>query len=266
MWAHRYWDQLTRKTTSAIAFDFFLALIPMLALGAWALVRLVHTDAEALRQSSLLFDLTPFEARTLVDHYFAGHSEPALAPLAALSCWWLASSAFHTLIHVFQESFECEARSYVAIRGLSLGFALLGIALLVGGVALGVLLQVDPDSRWGRFLGNFSSQEGLRWLAMLAFLGLSASFFAVLYRFSLRRPFVRRVYWPGSFVASLGGVLASTLFGYYLSHIASFAPVYGSLVAVVVLLLWLLLWSHVLVLGAVVNVSLEDSRRPPGQE
>jgi membrane protein len=257
-------EQYTADTAKAVAFDFFLALLPMLALGAWALAVVLRTDPAALEAGRMLLELTPREARDLVDTHVRSFSQASVAPLAALSCWWLASSAFHTLIHTFQENFHCQRRSFVAMRALGLGLALVGIAVFPIGAALGLLLQAGAHSsltQWiAIWVGPLVSSNALRGLFTLTFVAISSAFFALLYRVSLRRPFVkRRIYVPGGLVASLIGTVASALFGYYVTHLASFSLLYGSLVAVVVLLLWVLLWSHALIIGAVLNVTLEDS-------
>lgn len=260
LFLHHLRRQRAAQAGKAIAFDFFLSLLPIVALGAWLLAGVLQADSEAIEQGSLMLDLTPREVRELVDRHFSSASSGGLAPLAAVSCWWLASSAFHTLIHLFQENFDCEPRPYLAVRAISLGFALLGVAILVVGASIGLLLHVEPSGPVASWLAPFLTDQALRWILLLGFLVISTSFFALLYRLSLRRPFVQeRVIWPGGLVASLGGIAASTLLGYYVTHLARFALLYGSLVAVVVLVLWLLVWSNALIVGAVVNVTLEDA-------
>jgi membrane protein len=259
-------EQQAANAAKAVAFDFFLALLPMLALGAWALASVLRTNAAALEAGRMLLEVTPREARELVDTHVRSFSQSGVAPVAALSSWWLGSSAFHTLIHTFQENFECQRRSYLSMRVLGLGLALLGVAIFPVGAALGLLLQAGTHGSltyWIALgLGPLLSSGAVRWLLTLTFVVGSSAFFGLLYRISLRRPFVkRRVSLPGGLVASLIGTVASATFGYYVAHLASFSLLYGSLVAVVVLLLWLLLWSHALIIGAIVNVTLEDYAR-----
>ena len=91
----------TGRTASAMAFNLFLATIPMLALAGWLLTVVLHGDSESLTAASTLLELTPAEVRQLFDRHFGRFSVHAVAPIAILGSLWLASSAFHTLMSVF---------------------------------------------------------------------------------------------------------------------------------------------------------------------
>ena len=62
---------------------------------------------------------------------------------------------------------------------------------------------------------------------------------------------------PGSILSTLGIAVASAGFGWYASRLGNYNATYGSLGAVVVLLLWLWLSAYVLLLGGELNAELE---------
>lgn len=70
---------------------------------------------------------------------------------------------------------------------------------------------------------------------------------------------------PGGLFAVLAVIIASALFGLYLSHFNSYGATYGSLGGVVVFLLWLWIANNGLLLGQELNAQL-DKRRTPGGE
>lgn len=264
------------RTANAIAFDLFLALIPMLGLVAWAASEFLASDPEMLTSSSLLLDVTPSAVHQFLEQNFSTFSAGNMAPFAVLAAWWLSSSAFFTIISVFEETFDCKPRSYLQARGLSMGFALIGLlSLTISGTA-GILLSFDFSSELASYLFILTGS----WLqkalgALLSFLVLSG-FLAFLYRYSIRRPQKKRRVWPGAFLAATLGSLASVGFGYYVGHVARYALFYGSLATIVILLFWLWLWCTMILLGAEVNIALEDlkelqgtsppSSSPPTQE
>jgi len=278
--AHHFWNQgsvrprLRRfvhavgrhraaRSAKTMAFDLFLAFIPMLALTGWALSQLLSAETEALQAGSLLADLTPDELGAILRTHFHSLSAATLAPVATITGWWLASSAFHTMISVFEEAFECKRRSWWQSRLLALGYALVGVAVLASSGALGVLLTRPPAlvQELQHLLRTFGLLR-----AALAGAGLSmmSAFFALLYRIAIQRPGVRRRrVWPGAILAASLGSGASFLFGYYATQVARFALFYGSLAAVAILLLWLWLWCIAVLLGAELNVTLEDRDRQP---
>src|SRR6187401_2049950 len=87
-WTHRVWlvgrGLVTRDTlqaASAMAFDLFMAAIPMLALAGWLIAGLSHGSDAVLQSISLLVDLTPQEVRTLIWRQLEQFSVTAVAPL-----------------------------------------------------------------------------------------------------------------------------------------------------------------------------------------
>ena len=71
------------RNANAMAFDLFLALLPMLALAGWALTHFVTAGEESLRANSLLADLTPDELSGIIRTHFESLSAATLAPVAA---------------------------------------------------------------------------------------------------------------------------------------------------------------------------------------
>lgn len=66
---------------------------------------------------------------------------------------------------------------------------------------------------------------------------------------------------PGAAVAILVAVLASVVFGFYVSNFSSYNKTYGSLAGVIVFLLWLWILNNVLLLGAELDSEIERSRQ-----
>lgn len=62
---------------------------------------------------------------------------------------------------------------------------------------------------------------------------------------------------PGSIIATIGWIVASVGFSFYVSSTGSYAQTYGSFTGVVVLLLWLYLSALAIVFGAEVNAEWE---------
>ncbi len=95
----------------------------------------------------------------------------------------------------------------------------------------------------------------LRWVLLLGGMTLGL---AVLYRYGPDRDDAR---WqwvsPGAIVAALMWVLGSMIFSVYTANFARYNETYGSLGAVVVLLLWLFLTALVVIIGAEINCELE---------
>jgi membrane protein len=103
-------------------------------------------------------------------------------------------------------------------------------------------------------------------LALFAMLGLG-----VIYRYAPDRDPARWrwVTW-GSFIATIAWLAVSAGFSFYVSNFGNYNKTYGSLGAVVVVLLWFLLSAYIALLGAELNAEMEhqtkrDTTKGPDQ-
>ncbi len=256
------WRHHSVRTANAMAFDLFLAMVPMLGITGWA-VGLLLRDRDVYVENRSFASIAPGDLNQFIGQHFEALANSHLAPLAAIAGWWLSSSAFNTMIGVFAETFECQNPSWLRARLLSLGFSLLGMILLALLGTLGVLVAMAPTAIVD--LVNLLRDSGLVKSALFlsAYLVMT-SFLALIYRYSIQRPGRKRHVWIGSFVASFIGTLASVGLVYYATYIARYALFYGGLAAIVVVLLWLWLWSTAILIGAEINIAVEDVREVRG--
>ena len=88
--------------------------------------------------------------------------------------------------------------------------------------------------------------------------------FALLYKFSpcvdKRRSIKLIDTLPGGIFATIGWMLSSTIFSYYVSNFGKYSTTYGSVGGVIVLLVWLYLSSIIIILGGEINGTLEYFR------
>lgn len=100
--------------------------------------------------------------------------------------------------------------------------------------------------------------EVIRWivalLSLLAALGL-------LYRYGPNRRGARPSWLtPGALLVVVAWLAASAGFSLYVTNFGSYNEVYGSIGAVIALLMWLYISAYLILLGAVMNVALERVR------
>lgn len=106
--------------------------------------------------------------------------------------------------------------------------------------------------------------EGARWLIALGVLMMGLS---LLYRFGPARIGGRgRWITVGAFVVVILWVAASAGLSFYLTNFGSYNEVYGSIGAVIGLLLWLYVSAYLILLGAALNVEIHGYDKPPAIE
>lgn len=138
------------------------------------------------------------------------------------------------------------------IRAFLLTLALVGVGIiaLITLVVAPVILAFFP-------LGGVAGiiVEALRWAIAVTVLLAGVS---VLYRYGPNRSTqARRAIKSGALVAVVSWAGLSILFSYYVSNFGNYNQVYGSIGAVIAMLVWLWLSSFLILLGAVVNAQVE---------
>jgi membrane protein len=244
-----------------LAFYLILALFPFLLV----LVSLMGTfsSPELAREVLDYFQqVTPQQVYGLIDSYLSdilsgSKPAPGLFSIGLLITLWSASGAFAALINALNKAYDVEeTRPYWKVRGIAL-LMTLGLSVLI---LLGVLLLVfgPPIGRgiadlFG--LGNIFLLVWniVRWPAALFFMVFTV---ALLYYFApdADQPF--RWITPGGFIGVLLWVLASLVFRFYVSNFGSYDETYGSIGAVIVLLLYLYISSLTILFGAELNATL----------
>ena len=66
---------------------------------------------------------------------------------------------------------------------------------------------------------------------------------------------------PGAVITSAGWVSFSILFSFFVDNFSNYANIYGSLTAIIVLLLWLYVCMYIMFIGAEINLILSANTK-----
>jgi membrane protein len=245
---------------AGVAFYALLALVPALV-AAVSLYGLFADPSEIERQVREFLGAAPAEARELIQSQLEDIVEGQSSSIGLgliiglVLALWSASSGTKQLIGAINVAYdEEESRKFLKLRGLALLLSLSAIVFLVIAVGLiAVLPAVVEDLGMGS--AGRTVATIIRWplLAVGFMVGLS-----VLYRLAPDRddPEWHWVSW-GAVIATVLWLVGSFVFSIYTANFASYNETYGSLGAVVVLMLWLLLTAYAIIAGAELNSELE---------
>jgi membrane protein len=244
-----------------LAYYLILALFPFILV----LVSLMGTfGSEELASEVLTYfqRVMPQQAYAIIETFTAniisGQAEaPGLFTFGILFTIWAASGAFAALINALNRAYDVqETRPFWKVRGIAI-LMTLGLSVLV---LIGVLLLVLGPQIGDTIAQVFGLKDTFelgwniaRWPAALFFMVFTV---ALLYYFApdVEQPF--RWITPGGLIGVLLWVLASVAFNFYVSNFGSYNKTYGSIGAVIVLLLYLYISSLTILFGATLNAIL----------
>jgi membrane protein len=271
----RVWDKIFADRAMLVAggvtFYLLLALFPALAAFV-SLFGLFADPATVAESAGVLRDVLPDAGAAIVTDQLAQLASQRTEALgfglavSVAAALWTANSGVKAIFEAMNVAYnEPERRSLLRLHLVSFSFTLGGLlvaALLV--IAIGVVPAVLAVSELGP-----GAELALRLARWLVILPLVAVVFALLYRFGpSRRPARWRWVSWGSALAAGVWLVASIGFSWYLENVANYNATYGSLGALVGLMLWIWLSSFILVVGAELNAETErqtcrDTTDPP---
>jgi membrane protein len=258
-------DDNLSLVAAGVAFYSMLAIFPAI-IAVVTVYALVATPEQIEHQiRPLLKTLPPGAADLLLAPLTsaASHSGGLTIGLivSLLGTLWAAAGGVSALMTGLNVIYGVhEGRNFVKLKARALSLTLVGmIAAIVALVLVAAFpvalrhLGLDPPAALGA--------EVLRWVVLVALIALALS---AVYRFGPDRHDVRwRPVSVGTVAALAVWVLASVGFSFYVSNFSNYNKAYGSLAAVIVLLLWLYLSAFAVLLGAEIDaIRTERHTRP----
>lgn len=248
-------DQISNGA-AALAFYMVLALFPLAIFGLSILPYLqvenlegavMELVSEALPRAAA--DMLTSTVRSVVSQRRSG-----LLSFGFLFAMWSATNGLHGLMQQLNVIYEVEeGRPFLRARGLALLLTVTFFGLVVGALGLitcGGMLQAHISNQFGSSVVLRMTFAALRWVIIVSALH---SAFALIYQLgpNLRGRF--EFITPGSVTATGAMLLASLAFKNYVNRFSAYDALYGSLGAVIVLLLWLFAAGWVILFGAELN-------------
>jgi membrane protein len=272
--AKRVWKAMDEHNllgrASELAYSFILAVFPLF-LFLLSLFGLFATRGSVL-QSNLLFYLSrvlPPAAFDLLSKTIAEvtkNTGSAKLTFGILLALFSASGGVAAMISALDGAYGVrESRSWIKVRSIAIGLTIALAALIIG-----ALLMVLAGGAVVNFLGP---RLGLGKFAVLAWkiIQFPAALLFVVLAFSLIYyfgPDLKEQHWywitPGSLVGVLIWLAASIGFRIYLHFFNSYSKTYGSLGAVIILLIWFYVTGLSFLIGGEINAQIEHAAAEHG--
>lgn|SRR5487761_1172483 len=267
VWSSANDDDIVDRAAE-LAYYFLFALFPGLIFLS-SMFGMIASTASQLNFELMYYlaKVIPPDAFGLVLNVFnttTKASSTGKLTFGAVTALWSATygmaSAQSTLNVVYRLK---ESRPFWKARLIALGLTLAVILLAFSAMLL---------SLFGGFIARFLINDalldgpvGLIWKAIE--ICISLFFFSLVFSLTYRwAPDLKQRRWrwitPGSIVGISGWVLISMAFRFYLHYFNSYAVMYGTFGAVIILLTWFYVSGLMLLLGAEINVIIERAAVP----
>jgi membrane protein len=243
-----------------VAFYFSFAIFPLL-LFLMSLLGIILNDKEELQAELfvILGQVMPASAFDLVRKTLdevTSNATGGKLTIGILITLWSASAGIDNLRGTLNEVYNLtETRSWFRAKLTSLLLTMgLGVLILT---ALGFIVYGSQFLQAVTPIDSPYILEGLEWMTILLILFLA---FAVLYNFAPNhQPMQWKWLTPGAAVGVVLWIVLTFGFRIYLRYFDSYAATYGSLGAVIILMLWLYLTALVILIGGAINAIFDEN-------
>jgi membrane protein len=257
-------DDQVSSGAAALAFYLMLALFPAAIFGLSLLpyLPIPHLEQAIMDVLAQLMPGPSEQLFTTTVRNILSHRSGGVLSFGLLFTLWSASNGLYALMQQLNVTYGVrERRPFWKVRGIALLLMVLFFLLIVG--SLGLVIFGGAAQSWLASHLGFSTPlliafGALRWVIIL--LALTFAFSLIYYL----GPHIRqrfRFITAGSVFATAGVLVVSLAFRLYVANFANYDKTYGSLGAVIVLLMWLYLTGLVVLLGSEINALLEGYGR-----
>ncbi|PGY16067.1 ribonuclease [Bacillus sp. AFS031507] len=259
---HRVDEDDLPGLSAQLAYYFLLSLFPLLIVLFTLLpyIPIPHQD-----MLGIVRDFAPVEAMDLIEknvHDIMNHRNGGLLSFGIIGTIWSSSNGINAIVKAFNKAYNVkESRSFIVSRGMAILLTfgmifvlILAIVLPVFGREIGVFLF----SQMGYTTEFIKVWDTLSWLVSAIILFL---IFTGLYWIAPNVKIKCRSAFPGAAFATVGWIISSIGLTFYVGNISNYSLTYGSIGAIIVLMIWLYISAFIIILGGEINAFYSEKNR-----
>ncbi|MGO3182160.1 MAG: YihY/virulence factor BrkB family protein [Aequorivita sp.] len=244
---------------SSIAYSFFLALFPFLL---FLLNLIPYIPIEGFQTRFLMFIEALLPPQT-TQFFYPVIADIAVNPRTGLLSFvfflsvFLSANGVNAIFSAFEYSFHVSInrsffKQYLVALAVSIFLAFL-LLTMVGVILYGEYIIRDLQSR--AYIDN-----NLFWVSFFQFLVFVVMIYVViatLYYFGTKEGKSSRFFSVGALTTTILFLLTTYFFGVYINNFSNYNELYGSIGALLILMLYIWINSNLLLLGFELNVSIK---------
>ncbi|TRZ36038.1 YihY/virulence factor BrkB family protein [Niallia circulans] len=246
-----------------LAYYFLLSIFPLIIFMMTLLPYLPITKDDLL---NLIAQFAPGDSMDIIETNLEQvlSRNGTLLSFGIIATIWSASNGLNAIIKALNKAYEVEeTRSFIVARAMSVVLTLGMIAVVV----IALLLPVFGEQIGVFLFSQFNlSDEFLSVWRALRFLVSPVILFIVflaLYWVAPNKKITCVSAIPGALFASIGWVLVSLGFSFYVGNFGNYSATYGGIGAIIVLMIWFYLTGIIIIIGGIVNAIFTSRKKKP---
>ncbi|GHB26367.1 YihY/virulence factor BrkB family protein [Mongoliitalea lutea] len=258
-------DEINERA-SAMAFNFTIAMFPLLLFLLNVIPYIGLFFPSVTTQNILMFiaEIIPAaiynEAEsTIMD--IVSKPRQSLLSLGFFLALFLATNGVVSMMSAFNAVYKTkEKRSFFTTRAIAISIVFVLVFSIIGAVLIMIIGSsiLYAISEWEIVSSSlyYYLLAGFRFLVLLSLFTIATAY---IFRFAPAVHDKWRFFSAGSLTAGFLITMGFYLFSYYLNNFANYNKLYGSIGAMIAVMLWLLITSLIILVAFEINVSLDKA-------
>ena len=263
----KFFGKSLHRSAAALSYFLTMTIFPTLICIQWLLGTLGEDILTFLEDFS---ELIPASALEVFEEYlsYTGTHSAALLSIGIIMSIYTGSSAYRMLFDLMRGIFKSSGGNSVARFLLSFvwaGFFLVFIYICATVMLAGRWLTkvLTPFFEKISFINLIDLAQLWSWFRFILLITISIGMlFIIYYTAQWHSPYKSHVL-PGAVTASLLLTVVSFIFSEFISISVNYSLIYGSLASVIILMFWLYLLGNIIIIGALINQSLNEHSGDP---
>ncbi|AWI14116.1 ribonuclease [Caldibacillus thermoamylovorans] len=248
--------------SAQLAYFFLLSLFPLL-ITMFSLLPYLPLKTEDIMY--FISDFAPGETITFIDSTLDTLLEKhngGILSFGIIATLWAASNGMNAIIRAMNLAYEIDDdRPFFIVRGLSVLLTIVMIAVFIIALLLPVFgkhIGIYISSKFGYTDQFIDTWNTIRFSlsSVILFIVFSAVYFL-----TPNRKMKCATVVPGAVFSTIGWILASMGFSFYVNNFGNYTFMYGSLGVIIVLMIWFYITGAVLIIGGEINGLNEENKR-----
>lgn len=225
----------------------FLNIIGMTSISSDSIINFLNTYAPGTIRPLLI---------QIIEELYTHVSGTAISLTAIAAIWSASKGVLSVMFGLYEISKIHQNRNYFISRFISMLYTLLFMVSII----ITMVLLVFGNSIFKFLISLLPILKEISILTLVlrylvSFIVLSV-FFIIIYKVANFKLTTIRKTVPGAMFSSLGWMVFSYVFSIYIDNFSNMSYMYGSLTAVIILMLWIYFCIYILFIGAEINKKL----------
>ena len=263
-------NRIGRNHTGAYAaqsaYFFILSLIPIILLLLTIVQYTPVTKADVMTAMVMVFpekNMQDFIIGIVNQVY---NQSRTVIPVTAVVALWSAGKGVLAMSNGLNYSYEIrETRNYVFMRIRASFYTILFIIAIVLGLVLSVFGNSISLFINTRFPFMKETTESILEMRTFITFAILLGFSLMIYRFLPNHKVRVREQIPGAVFTAVGWQVISFIFSMYLTIFQGFSGLYGSMTAIILVMLWLYFCMYAILLGGLLNCIWQENKEKSGE-